>query len=109
MSAQESRRAHNEAKFRNLNEAIKDLEGDQWAGDRLVDLVCECSSATCMKVVSLPRDEYEAVRAKPTQFLVTPGHEDLSIEDVVARHAQYVVVEKHGQAGVVAEKTDPRD
>ena len=109
MSEHDRRRAENEAKFRTLNEAIKRVEGDQWSGGRLVDLVCECSSATCMKVVTVPRDEYETVRASSTWFLVTPGHEDSGIEGVVARHDHYVVVEKQGEAAAVAEETDPRE
>jgi hypothetical protein len=109
MSEQGRRRAQNEAKFRTLNEEIKRLEGDQGSGGRVVDLVCECSSTACMKVVPVPRDEYETVRACSTWFLVAPGHEDLGIEGVVARHEQYVVVEKHGEAAAVAEETDPRD
>ena len=109
MGEQDRRRAQNEAKFRTLNEEIKRLEGDQWSGDRLVGLVCECSSATCMKVVTVSCDEYETVRAGSTWFLVAPGHEDLGIEGVVARHDQYVVVEKQGEAAAVAEETDPRE
>jgi hypothetical protein len=109
MSEQGRRRAQNEAKFRTLNEEIKRLEGDQWSGGRVVDLVCECSSTACMKVVTVPRDEYETVRASSTWFLVAPGHEDLGIEGAVARHEQYVVVEKHGEAAAVAEETDPRE
>jgi hypothetical protein len=108
MSEQDRRRAQNEAKFRTLNEEIKRLEGDQWSGGRL-DLVCECSSATCMKVVTVPRDDYETVRASSTRFLVAAGHEDPGIEGVVARHDHYVVVEKHGEAAAVAEETDPRE
>jgi len=109
MSEQDGRRAQNEAKFRTLNEEIKRLEGDQWSGGRLVDLVCECSSATCMQGVTVSCDEYETVRAGSTWFLVAPGHEDLGIEGVVARHDQYVVVEKQGEAAAVAEETDPRE
>jgi hypothetical protein len=54
-------------------------------------------------------DEYEAVRAKATQFAVAPGHEIPDIERVVARQPSYFVVEKQDpDAEEVARETDPR-
>jgi hypothetical protein len=104
------RRARNEALFRGLNEEINRVESDNGlhANDP-IDFVCECSSAACMKVVSVPREEYEAVRESPSTFIVAPGHEEVSIEDVIVSHGGFSVVEKRGEAAAVAEQTNPRD
>ena len=88
------RRARNEALFRSLNEQINRSERDDGAdaGDP-IDFVCECSSASCMKVVTVSGAEYEAVREGASTFIVAQGHEDLSIEDVLVSHDGFSVVE----------------
>ena len=54
-------------------------------------------------------DEYQAVRAKATQFAVALGHEVPDIEHVVARRPSYFMVEKQDpDAEEVARETDPR-
>jgi CheY-like chemotaxis protein len=53
-------------------------------------------------------DEYETIRSEPAHFAVIPGHEILECEQVVARHDWYLVVEKFGEAGRVADADDPR-
>jgi len=46
-----------------MNEAIKDIEDAKGAdASDPIDFVCECSSAGCMRVVSVSREDYEAVR-----------------------------------------------
>jgi hypothetical protein len=109
-SGPSGRRALNEALFRRLNEEIERIEIDNGAdASQPIDFICECSSATCMKVVSLSRAEYEAVRDGPSTFIVAPDHEEPAIEDVVVGYSEFSVVEKHGEAAAVAEETDPRD
>jgi hypothetical protein len=104
------RRARNEALFRSLNEEIKHIEIAKRAdASDTIDFVCECSSAGCMKVVSVSLDDYEAVREAGSTFIVAPGHEEPEIEDVIERHGGFSVVEKRGDAGAVAEETNPRD
>jgi threonine dehydrogenase-like Zn-dependent dehydrogenase len=104
------RQAENEALFRSLNEAIEgtEIENGADAGDP-IDFVCECSSAECMKVVSVSREAYEAVREGGSTFIVAPGHEEPEIADVIMRHSGFSVVEKRGDAAAVAEETNPRD
>ena len=58
---------------------------------------------------SSPRLDYERVRAEGARFFVVPGHEDASVELIVATTPTYLVVEKDGHAGIVAEAADPRD
>jgi hypothetical protein len=104
------RRAENEALFRSLNEANRgnEIESGTDANDP-IDFVCECSSTECMKVVSVSREEYEAVREGGSTFIVAPGHEEPEIEDIIVSHSDFSVVEKRGDAAAVAEETDPRD
>ena len=107
---QVQRKARNEALFRNLNEQINRFESDDRADvSERIDFVCECSSAGCLKVVSVSRAEYEAIREGASTFVVVPGHEDPSIEDVLVSHSEFSVVEKRGQAAELAAETDPRE
>ena|SRR5579862_3892252 len=104
----ESRVAHNETLFRDVNERI---EAGLWPTDRgePVAFRCECGSLRCNMLVELTVGEYERVRASATHFVLVAGHEIPAIERVVEREAAYVVVEKVGEAADVAEETDPRD
>jgi hypothetical protein len=51
---------------------------------------------------------YEQVRANPRRFIVHHGHESLQTEQVVGIMDVYVIVEKQGRAGRLAEATDLR-
>ena len=105
MDERARRLAENEAVFRAGNEAISANLADN---DDLTCL-CECGSDTCFERVPLTRAEYEAVRANPARFMVAPGHHDATAgEVVVAESRHYVIVEKHADARVIAEQTDPR-
>jgi len=59
-----------------------------------VPFVCECDQADCEHAVMLRIAEYEQAVEPPDQFVVKPGHEDPSVERVVARRDGYVVVSK---------------
>ena len=97
----------NEALLREVNEAI---ERGIWPGDeqRLIRFRCECAEVECNQVVELTLREYEAVRANGRRFALVDGHEWPEAEVVVERHPGYLVVEKPGEGGAVAEATDPR-
>ena len=56
--------------------------------------MCECDDRSCTHRLETPLDDYERVRAKPTRFLLAPGHEDDAIEKVVERRRRFQVVEK---------------
>jgi hypothetical protein len=101
--------AENEATFRDANERIharaRELEFPQ-----PVPFLCECGERDCHEIVSLSLDAYAEVRNRPTQFLVSPGHEDFEEPSgrVVAEHDGHLVVEKFGVAGEVAARRDTR-
>ena len=63
----------------------------------------------CTERIEISFGEYESVRANPRAFVVVAGHADPECERVVAVRDGYEVVEKYGDAGVVAELEDPRD
>jgi hypothetical protein len=106
--ASNERLGANEALYRDANEGI---ERGLWPGegDRRVPFRCECAYLDCGETVALTGAEYERVRANPRRFIVTAGHEIPRAESVVERHADYLVVEKFGAAGAVAEQLDARD
>ena len=107
VEAREERLANNEVLFRSVNEAIEQLAVD--LGGEAYEFICECSTRGCVERVELSRGEYEHVRADGARFFVVPGHEDPLLELVIEKKPTYLVVEKDGHAGNVAEATDPRD
>lgn len=107
MTEAERQLSANEAVFRDVNEAI---ERGHWPGDEDSEsaFCCECARHKCAKLVPMTPREYEHIRGNPRRFVLVPGHEDTSIETVVERTADYVVVEKRGEAALEAEASDPR-
>jgi hypothetical protein len=105
MDERRRRRAANEAAFRNINEWIEDL-----TRDRIIDAVCECADISCGEQFPVLVEAYENVRSDGTLFLVLPGHDDDSIEEIVERADRYWVVRKDpGPPADLALATDPRD
>ena len=98
----EERLARNEALFREVNERLQELGRRTGTAEGGLDAVCECADETCVQRIHLSVREYERVRAHPRRFVTRPGHV-ADVERVVARAEGYVVVEKHGEAGDVAE------
>jgi hypothetical protein len=100
--------AANEARLREVNEAI---ERGQWPGqenDR-VGFRCECARLGCDQVIELTIGEYEEVRAHSRRFAIAEGHQLQEVETVVDSGIGWVVVEKRERAGEIAEATDPRE
>jgi hypothetical protein len=102
------RLAQNELVFRELNER---LEAGHWPGDEATALAlrCECGHLGCNQLLELTPADYERVRANPRRFVVIAGHERHEVETVVDRIGDYLVVEKRGEAGELAESQDPRE
>lgn len=102
-----ARLAANEDTFREVNEGIA---RGRWPGDAnaAIGFRCECARLGCNRLVELSLTAYEQVRTHPRRFIVEPGHELPEVETVVQRRDGYVVVEKLGEAGELAERLDPR-
>jgi hypothetical protein len=96
-----------ESAFREVNEAIAKT-ADRFDEDD-ADFICECSDAACAERMTVPLEDYEAVRAGAARFIVAPGHEQPSIERVVEGHGDYAVVEKFGRrVREVVRRLNPR-
>jgi hypothetical protein len=101
--------ARNDAAFREANEAIQE-KAATWEIDGLLPVICECADTGCRAVVRMTRAEYENVRADPRWFINASGHHvnGQGWVKIVAERDNYVVVEKIGEAGEIAEQLDPR-
>jgi hypothetical protein len=103
------RAARNEALFRRVNERLEEINEAFEPILEEAEFFCECADINCMEKIRMTLSEYEAVRDVSTHFAVRPGHILPDEERVVEERAEYVVVEKLGQAGRRAEELDPRD
>jgi hypothetical protein len=101
----EQRAARNEALFREVNENIARLEERHGTTVTEPVYICECSNASCAEQLAVDLDTYRSVRAQPRLFFVRPGHEDPQLERIVERQPDYLIVEKVGAAGRIAEQT----
>lgn len=106
MTLWEERAARNEVVFREVNEQVAGL--GEGSGGASASFVCECADTSCIDRIGMALDAYEAVRANPRRFIVKPGHERPELERVVDTHDGYLVVEKVGDAGAVAERAARR-
>lgn len=80
--------------FREINERVRQLEVA--TNSDTLRLICECAHAECADLVAVPRGDYDSLREVPNWFVVRPGHEDLTAEQVIRRDERYVVVGKLG-------------
>lgn len=90
----EAKLARTEAAFREVNEAIAKTAAKFDADE--ADFVCECADPECANRITADLDDYEAVRADATHFIVADGHDASEIERVVESNGEYAVVEKFG-------------
>jgi hypothetical protein len=61
----------------------------------------------CAERLAIDPEAYQRARQEGRRFIVLPGHENPDFERVVKRHREYLVVEKTGEAGEVAEQLVP--
>jgi hypothetical protein len=101
--------AENEARFREVNERIQ-ASARRWDAQDEVSLpfVCECGRPQCVEILRLGSDEYARARTNGRYFICSPGHQitEGGIGRVVEEHAKFVIMEKIGVAGAVAEQLD---
>ena len=99
--SREKRIAYNEDWCRDLNERKA-----EWmkSGDPVAGFRCECWHPNCTERIPLSGTEWQEVRSRPNRFAVAPGHVAADVETLVKEHPLFWVIEKHGEAGAVAEK-----
>ena len=102
----EVRAARNQALFRVVNEKLKDINAafEDVVGSHAI--ACECADLQCIETLEISRREYDEIRANPRHFAVRAGHVYPDVEIVVRAPDGYVVVEKIGKAGEVAEAVE---
>jgi hypothetical protein len=107
--ASAERVARNGAAFREANEEIRS-KAAEWRMDGLLPALCECADLHCTEVVRLTPQQYEAVRSDARWFINAPGHQvnAKGWAHVISENDRFVVVEKIGEAGEIAEELDPR-
>lgn len=95
----QKRAAKNQSLFRDVNKRVDDIDKthDLWV--TLSDWFCECPTHKCTTRIALTPQQYEAVRANPTHFIVAPNREHLvpDVERVIDRRERYWVVTKVGE------------
>ena len=102
----EERAARNEVLFRAANEKLG-VKRQELDIDGPTPFLCECGDPTCTELVRLSLEQYEHVRTHAKWFLLRAGHDALNARQV-EEHDGYVIVEKSGIAGRIAEEEDPR-
>ena len=107
--SQEARKGANEAWFREVNERLEQRAVDKAEASKPFEIVCECAREECTERIAISIADYEAVRKSPTAFIVLTGHMDPTCERLVSSTDGFEVVEKFGDAGLVAEIENPRD
>ncbi len=101
------RLARNQAMFREANQRIVAAAAEIGLSTPTVPFICECADPSCTQVLAVDLGDYEAIRRNARRFLHAPGHDD-GLGEVVELHDGFVVVEKTGRAGAIAEETDAR-
>ena len=105
----EARAARNESLFRVVNEKLVAMNEALANVSETFVIACECADTTCIEMLDIRPDDYLSVRAEPRWFIVLPGHVVADVERVIREADGYVVVEKIGTAGEVAEAADPTE
>ncbi len=102
--------AENEARFRDANEKIEAAFERLEPTTRSIPFVCECGRPDCFQVLRLTFAEYELARQNPRYFVCAPGHQltGPGLGRTVQETRKFVIAEKIGAAGAVAEERDPR-
>ena len=93
-SQREARAAQNELVFRSVNEQILKMSDRFRAALSDIDIVCECADTKCIGTIRINSEEFVKFERQEGMFLVLPGHEDESVEQVVCRKKDYVIVWK---------------
>jgi len=68
---------------------------------------CECHRVECGNSFQITIDAYETVRTEGRRFVVTPGHQS-DDEALISIMDTYLVIEKVGEQGAMAEELNPR-
>jgi hypothetical protein len=102
------RAARNEEISRGVNERIEQ-GAEQHGVEAPLPFHCECGRAACLGKIEISPPEYERVARERYRFVLISGHEDTAIERVIEQHAEFVVVEKVGEARAQLDRDHPQE
>lgn len=95
MDDREARVRRNEVVSRALNDQNEYLDETFAIDGKEFAIVCECGQINCSRQIRIARSAYARVRSDPKLFLLIPGHEDKTLEEVVdSEKARYAIVRK---------------
>src|SRR2546421_11226621 len=87
-----SRFEYNQSLYREVHERRDALHALFVDGlPETLDMLCECSDASCRMTVKLEPASYAEIRAHPGRFIVAAGHDHSGA--AVASHDGYVVIQ----------------
>ena len=101
------RAARNEEVFRGVNERIEAGAEQHQVFDSL-PFHCECGASSCVETIEIPPTRYADIVRERYHFVVIPGHEEPRIERIVATEADFLVVEKIGEARRQIDRDHPQ-
>jgi hypothetical protein len=103
------RMAENESRFRDANEKIEEAARRLEPDGPSIPFVCECGRPDCFQTLRLTLDDYGLARENPRYFICVPGHQltGNGLGRIVHETSKFVIAEKTGVAGAVAEERDP--
>jgi hypothetical protein len=88
-----SREGDQQCLIRDANEAIERLNVSLASDLERLGLRCECGDPECLEGIGPTHNEYEAVRAYGSRFIVHPNHENPETAAVVKEGARFSVIE----------------
>jgi len=101
--------AKNEVSFRSINETLdQGLRTIESEPGELAGFVCECGDVDCAALVRVELSKFAEVRSDPRWFLVVPGHDIPSVEDVVEHGERHSIVQKHEDVCDIVEGDEAR-
>ena len=102
-----SRAARNEEFVRDVNRRIE--EGAKLHGvGSAMPFHCECAQDVCLEKIELDAQTYEPILNERYRFMVVPDHVVPSVERIVQRHENFLVVEKVGEARDQIDRDHPQ-
>jgi hypothetical protein len=105
-SRETTKRAENEAAFRDANERIESAAIEFDPPLERVPFLCECDDVACRDLIPLTCEEYEHIRADGAMFAVVLGHSTGG--EIVEERDGYAVIRKTDGEAAVARALDPR-
>lgn len=75
----------------------------------LFELFCECGQQpSCAEHIKVSAATYERVRADSTTFILSPGHGNAEVEEMIERGDGFLIARNLGRSAAIARAADPR-